>query len=60
MLKNNLILKLFETRLSIINIGIENLVEHLSNYDVKVIQVDWRPPAGGKAALIKKLHNLIE
>ena len=55
---NDLILKLFKTRLSIINVGIDKLVEHLFKYDVKVVQVDWRPPASGKPEVLKKLREL--
>jgi hypothetical protein len=60
MAKHDLVLKLFKNRLSIINIGIENLVQHLSNYNVDMIQVDWRPPAEGKPEILEKLRKLIK
>jgi hypothetical protein len=56
--KQDLILELFKSHLSIINVGIEKLIEHLSSYNVNVIQVDWKPPSGGKLEILRKLRNL--
>ena len=60
MAEGNLILKLFNSKLSIVNVGLENMIEHFfhSNYDVEVIQVDWKPPGGGKPEILKKLREL--
>jgi len=58
MASQDLLLRLFKSKLSIINVGIEKLVEHLSDYDVDMIQVDWKPPAGGDPEILKKLRNL--
>ena len=58
MSKQDLVLELFNSHLSIINVGIETLVEHLSKYNLEVIQVNWKPPAGGKIELLKKLRSL--
>ena len=54
------ILKLFQSRLSIVSIGIARLIEHLHNYDVNLVQVDWKPPAGGNPEMLKKLRSLMK
>lgn len=58
--KQNLVLELFKSHLYVINVGIEKLVEHLTNYDVDLIQVDWKPPAGGKPEILEKLRKLVK
>ena len=52
------IVRLLSGRLSIINIGIDKLVEHLLNFEVEVIQVDWKPPQEDKLNLLRKLRGL--
>lgn len=42
----------------IINIGIERFSEDLKEAGVPVIQMDWRPPAGGDRKLIEMLDLL--
>jgi hypothetical protein len=54
------IVRLLSGRLSIINIGIDKLVEHLLNFEVEVIQVDWKPPQEDKLDLLRKLRGLKE
>jgi hypothetical protein len=54
----NLILDLFKSRVAVINVGIEGLVGHLSALGVAMVQVDWKPPAGGNLELLKKLKKL--
>jgi hypothetical protein len=44
--------------LSVINIGLEGFYNDLKLQGTPVVQVDWRPPAGGDAALIDKLARL--
>lgn len=44
--------------LRIINIGIEPFAEALRAQDIPVIQVDWRPPAGGNSDMIALLAKL--
>jgi hypothetical protein len=56
--KPDLILGLFKSYLAVINVGIDKLVEHLPTFGVQVIQVDWKPPAGGNPELLKKLKKL--
>lgn len=44
--------------LHVVNVGLEGFARELETQDVKVIQVDWSPPAGGDpelAALLAKL-----
>lgn len=42
----------------VINIGIESFSEDLRKAEVDVIQMDWRPPAGGDRKLIALLDSL--
>ena len=44
----------------VINIGIERFSDDLKEADVPVIQMDWRPPAGGDRRLIEMLDSLTE
>ncbi|MGW8180286.1 MAG: hypothetical protein ACWGQW_16230 [bacterium] len=44
----------------VINIGIERFSDDLKEADVPVIQMDWRPPAGGDKRLIEMLDSLTE
>ena len=44
----------------VINIGIESFSEDLRNAGVDVVQMDWRPPAGGNRRLITLLDSLEE
>ncbi len=59
-MEHNLVRKLFQGKLMVINVGIEKLIEHLPDYDTEVIQVDWRPPGGGKPEILKKLKTLLK
>ena len=42
----------------VINIGIERFSEDLKAAGVPVVQMDWRPPAGGNRKLIEMLDRL--
>lgn len=44
----------------VINIGIERFSEDLKEANVPVVQMDWRPPAGGDRKLIELLDSLNE
>jgi hypothetical protein len=44
----------------VINIGLESFSEDLRKDEVPVVQVDWRPPAGGDRKLIALLDSLEE
>lgn len=44
----------------VINIGIERFSDDLKEANVPVVQMDWRPPAGGNRKLIELLDSLNE
>jgi FdrA protein len=44
--------------LQVINIGLESFAEDLRREGVEVVQMDWRPPAGGNKRLASLLANL--
>ncbi len=44
--------------LGVINIGLEGFASDLADQGVAVVQVDWRPPAGGDAKLADLLAKL--
>ena len=44
--------------LQVINVGLEGLAESLVALEVPVVQVDWRPPAGGDPKLADLLSKL--
>jgi FdrA protein len=48
-----------EQPLSVVNIGLELFAQDLAARGVVVVQVDWRPPAGGAqvAALLARLAD---
>lgn len=46
------------TELQVINIGLESFAQDLKTQGVAVVQLDWRPPAGGNAKLAALLASL--
>jgi len=44
--------------IQVINIGIERFADDLRDAGVPVVQMDWRPPAGGDPRLIELLDRL--
>ena len=52
------ITKLFNSDLSIVNVGLEGFNESVEEQGVESTQLDWRPPAGGNAKLIEILEKL--
>jgi FdrA protein len=44
--------------LQVINIGLESFAEDLRSQGVAVVQLDWRPPAGGNARVAALLAAL--
>lgn len=44
----------------VINIGLERFADDLGAAGVAVVQMDWRPPAGGDRRLIELLDRLAE
>ena len=51
--------KLIGEELIVINIGLEIFAQSLEEQGIKVVHVDWSPPAGGDAEIIKLLDKLI-
>lgn len=49
---------LLETPIKVVNIGLEGFAVELEQHGVKVVQVDWAPPAGGDAKLASLLSKL--
>ncbi len=54
------ILDLFSQDLSVINLGLEGFGDALTDQGVDVVQMDWRPPAGGDRDLMKILDQMEE
>lgn len=52
------ILKLFGSKLVVINVGTRIFGDAVRDQGCRVIQVDWRPPAGGDAKLRGILDEL--
>ena len=50
---------LFGKELKVINIGLLSFKESIEDAGVKVIQVDWRPPAGGDEEVMEALKKLL-
>ena len=50
--------KLLREKPKVINVGIASFYEALKNQGAEVVQVDWKPPAGGDHDLIKLLQRL--
>lgn len=51
---------IFKKELKVVNIGIDIFPEDLKAQGVDVINVDWRPPAGGDLEILKLLERLEE
>ena len=49
---------LFGNELQVINIGLEMFADTIESYNVPVVGLQWRPPAGGDAHLIDLLRQL--
>jgi len=54
----NPVLDLFSSDLKVVNLGLESFGETISGMGVPVVQVDWRPPAGGDIAMIAALDGI--
>ena len=51
-------LSILNTPLSAINVGLEFFTESLEVQEASVVQVDWRPPAGGNERLMSILERM--
>ena len=50
--------ELFGKELQVINMGLDSFAEALRKEEVQVLQMDWKPPAGGNRHLISLLEKL--
>ena len=50
---------LFHQPLVIINLGLESFAESMKWQGAEVVQVDWKPPAGGDAEMMDLLDQLL-
>ncbi len=44
--------------LKVVNIGISTFADDLRSQGVEVVEVDWKPPAGGDAEMLRLLEKL--
>jgi acetoin utilization deacetylase AcuC-like enzyme len=58
MTKVKKIVKLFREDLVVVNLGLDTFADTLRKEQVKVLQMNWRPPAGGNQRLICLLDKL--
>jgi len=50
--------KLIGTPVKVVNVGLEMFTNDLAQQGIDVVQVDWKPPAGGDPQLAKLLSKL--
>jgi hypothetical protein len=50
--------ELFKKELKVINMGLDSFSDTLRKEQVQVLQMDWKPPAGGNKHLISLLEKL--
>ena len=49
----------FGEELVVVNIGIKPFYEDLKKQNVKIVHVDWEPPAGGDEDVISLLDKIL-
>jgi hypothetical protein len=49
---------LFQEELVVISMGLDSFADTLRKENVKVLQMNWKPPAGGDKTLISLLDRL--
>ena len=49
---------LFSSDLKVVNLGLESFADNLRVHGVEVVQVDWKPPAGGDAKMVALLDRI--
>ncbi|MFH1434935.1 MAG: DUF1116 domain-containing protein [Pseudomonadota bacterium] len=59
-MKTDEILNLFGSDLRVVNIGLEKFADPIRAKGIGVVQVDWKPPAGGDMQLVEDLERLTE
>jgi hypothetical protein len=53
------ITRLLTDQIVAINIGLSKFALSLEEQGVEVVQVDWKPPAGGDKQMMELLENLL-
>lgn len=48
----------FGKEVKVINLGLESFAKDLKSQGVKVVHVNWRPPAGGNKKMMSLLNKL--
>ncbi len=51
--------KILSGQIIVINIGLRGFAESFEEQEIKVVQIDWTPPAGGDQEMIDLLENLM-
>lgn len=54
----NPVLDLFSSELRVVNLGLETFADNLRALGTPVVQVDWKPPAGGDFAMLDALDRI--
>ncbi len=49
---------IFAEKLRIVNVGLASFADDLRNQGAEVVHVDWQPPAGGDAEMVRLLERL--
>ena len=49
---------LFKQELKVINLGLKSFQNDLKSQDVTVVQVNWKPKAGGKKNMLNLLSKI--
>ncbi|MBF0548046.1 MAG: fdrA domain protein [Candidatus Riflebacteria bacterium] len=47
--------KLFNNPIKVINVGLPSFAQDLKTQGIEVVNLDWRPPAGGNLRLLSLL-----
>lgn len=50
--------KLFNQDLAAVSMGLESFADNLKKEGVRVVQMNWKPPAGGNAKMAALLAKL--
>lgn len=50
--------ELFGAPVAVVNLGLPSFTEDLKKQGVSVLQVDWRPPAGGNAKMLAIIDRI--
>jgi hypothetical protein len=51
--------KLFNEKLEVVNVGLEQFAKPLRDNGINAVQIDWRPPAGGDIRLAEDIEKIL-